>query len=116
MLNFGKSNPTVLKALFKVVIDDTLYEVSGVIDYIKFLNKHIKRLEQIEKYDKRMQKCKSEKDKEYYKEGINMLLAKGEEYENYKDILKEYREAVILRKQVEKDLFNEVKIIKRLKV
>ena len=63
-----------------------------------------------------MLKCKSQKDKAYYEEGIKMLLAKGETYETYADVLKEYKEAVILRKQVEKDLFNEIKIIKKLKV
>ena len=35
--NVGKINSKALKALFKVVIDDTLYEISCVMDYINYL-------------------------------------------------------------------------------
>ena len=46
--NVGKINSKALKALFKVVIDDTLYEISCVMDYINYLKEQVKRLEQIE--------------------------------------------------------------------
>ena len=49
----GKINPKALKALFKVVIDDTLYEISCVMEYIKYLEENIERLEKIERWDKR---------------------------------------------------------------
>ena len=116
IINFGKSNPNVLRALFKVVIDDTYYEISGVIDYIKHLNKQVRRLEQIKKYDERMKRCKKEKDINYYKEGMKMLFANGENFDNYEQILEEYKKAIITRTKVEKDLFNEIKIIKKLRV
>lgn len=112
----GKSNPTVLRALFKVVIDDTYYEISGVMDYIKHLKKQVRRLEQIKKYDEKMKKSKKEKYINYYKEGMKILFAKGEDFDNYSQILEEYKEAIILRQKVEKDLFNEIKIIKKLRV
>ncbi len=112
----GKINPKALKALFKVVIDDTLYEISCVMEYIDYLSKQIKRLEKIERYDLRSQKAKKETEKEYYKEGMKMLFSSGENAENYKTILEEYRQAFFLRQDVKEKLYNEVKIIKKLKI
>ena len=43
----GKVNPLIVKALFKVIIDDTEYEISCIMDYLKDLKNEIKRLEQI---------------------------------------------------------------------
>ena len=63
----GKINSKALKALFKVVIDDTLYEISCVMDYIKYLKEQVKRLEEIQKYDIKSQKAKKDKEKEYYR-------------------------------------------------
>ena len=110
----GKINPKALKALFKVVIDDTLYEISCVMEYIDYLSKQIKRLEKIERYDLRSQKAKKETEKEYYKEEMKMLFSSGENAENYKTILEEYRQAFFLRQDVKEKLYNEVKIIKKL--
>ena len=33
----GKLNPKVVKALFKVVIEDTEYEISCILDYLKYI-------------------------------------------------------------------------------
>lgn len=112
----GKINSKALKALFKVVIDDTLYEISCVIDYINYLNEQIDRLEKIEKYDLKSQKTKKDKDKNYYREGMRMLFANGENFENYQQILEEYRMAVITREDVKDKLYNEIKIIKKLRI
>lgn len=112
----GKINPKALKALFKVVIDDTLYEISCVIDYINYLNNQINRLEKIEKYDLKSQKAKKDKDREYYREGMRMLFEVGENFENYKQILDEYRMAVITREDVKDKLYKEIKIIKKLRI
>ena len=112
----GKINPKALKALFKVVIDDTLYEISCVIDYIDYLNEQIKRLEKIKKYDLKSQKAKKDKDVEYYKEGMRMLFSSGEDFDNYKQVLDEYRLAVVTREDVKDRLYNEIKIIKKLRI
>ena len=112
----GKISPKVLKALFKVVIDDTLYEISCVIDYIDFLNEQIERLEKIERWDEKRKKAVKEKDKDYYREGMKMLFKDGEDFDNYQQILDEYREAVILREDIKDKLFKEIKIIKKLRV
>lgn len=112
----GKINAKALKALFKVVIDDTLYEISCVMEYIDYLDEQINRLEKIERYDLKSQKAKKVKDKEYYKEGMKMLFAHGENFENYRKILDEYRQAIIIRQDIKEKLYDEVKIIKKLKI
>ena len=41
----GKNNPRIVKALIRVVIDDTLYEISCTYNYIDYIKEQIKRLE-----------------------------------------------------------------------
>ena len=112
----GKINAKALKALFKVVIDDTLYEISCVMEYIDYLDEQIKRLEKIERYDLKSKKAKKEKERDYYREGMKMLFAQGENFENYQQVLDEYRHAVIIRQDVKEKLYNEIKIIKKLRI
>ena len=76
----GKINPKALKALFKVVIDDTLYEISCVMEYIDYLHEQINRLEKIEKYSIKAEKSKREKDKNYYREGMKMLFSERRKF------------------------------------
>ena len=113
---YGKINAKPLKALFKVVIDDTLYEISCVFDYIKYLKDEIKRLELIDSYNTKMKKSTKDKDKSYYSEGMKMLFKTGENFDNYKQVLKEYKEALVFRKARIDKLYEEIKIIKKLKV
>ena len=112
----GKINSKALKALFKVVIDDTLYEISCVMEYIKYLKEQVKRLEEIQKYDMKSQKAKKDKEKEYYREGMRMLFQSGENFDNYEQVLSEYRQAIITREDVKAKLYNEIDIIKKLKI
>lgn len=112
----GKINKKVLRVLFKVVIDDTLYEISCVMGYVDYLKEQIKRLELIDSYNKKMYKSNKEKTQNYYLEGMKLLLQTGETLENYEHILKEYRNALEIREQRIRDLYNEIKIIKKLKV
>ena len=112
----GKINPKALKALFKVVIDDTLYEVSCVIDYIKYLEEQLERLDKIERWDARRIKAKDEKKKKYYEDGMNMLFKPGESIDNYKQVIEEYKEAIKIREDIKKKLYNEIRIIKKLRV
>ena len=61
-------------------------------------------------------KIKKEKDKNYYLEGIKMLLKNNETLENYLSIYEEYKTAYEKRKAIIDNLYNEIKIIKKLKV
>lgn len=112
----GKINGVILKKLFKVVIDDTLYEISCVMDYTEYLKQQIKRLELIESYQKKAANSNKEKTKDYYHEGMRLLLQPEETIENYLQILKEYRQALKIREDIIDKLYKEIKIIKKLRV
>ena len=112
----GKLNPKVVKALFKVVIEDTEYEISCIFDYLKYIKEQIKRLQLIQDYNLKMQKTKSNKKKEYYKACIDTLFEGGETLNNFIYILEEYSAVYLKKKEHINNLFNEIKEIKKLKV
>lgn len=112
----GKINPKILKALFKVVIDDINYEISGILDYTKYLDTQIKRLEKINNYNLKKEKTKREKKKEYFASCMQLMFEDGENFKNYKYVLEEYRTAYLKRKEVIDNLFDEIKAIKRLRI
>ena len=106
----------ILKKLFKVVIDDTLYEISCVMDYVEYLKEQIKRLELIQSYQRKADNSNKEKTKDYYHEGMTLLFQQGENMENYSQILEEYKTALKVRENVIDQLYNEIKIIKKLRI
>lgn len=112
----GKINAKPLKALFKVVIDDTLYEISCVMNYVEYLKDQIKRLKAAEKYEKKMHSAKKASTYDYYKTGMKLLFQPGEDFDNYKDVLAEYESALVLRQDRIDKLYDEIKIIKKLKI
>lgn len=114
--NSGKINKKALKCLFKVIIDDTNYEISGIFDYTKHLSSQIKRLEEIDKFNEKMQNAKNENKKEYFRAGMKYLFEDGENFENYKNVLEEYKTALAKKKGKINELFNEIKEIKKLRV
>ena len=112
----GKINKHILKILFKVVIDDILYEISCLYEYLDYLKENIKRLELIVKYANKMNESKSDKKKNYYREGMKMLFQSGEDFDNFDQIYEEYKHALQIRKERIDKLYNEIKIIKKLEV
>lgn len=114
--HLGKNNPIIVKTLFKVVIDDIEYEIYCTEQYVKELQEELKRFEQIEKYKEKMQKAKKEKDKNFYLEGMKMLLKNNETLENYSSLYEEYKTAYQTRKGIIDNLNREIKIIKKLKI
>ena len=114
--NNGKNNPKIVKKLLKVVIEDTEYEIFLTQSYIAELKSEIDRLEQINKYKTAMDKAKKEKDKKYFFEGIKQLLKNEEKIDNYTTLYEEYKEAYNKRKSIIENLYNEIKIIKKLKI
>lgn len=113
---YGKVDPKIVKCLIKVVLDDTYYEIESTKEYVNSLKDDIDRFNQIEKYKVKMEKSKKEKDKNYYLEGIKILLKPGETLENFSQIYEEYKKAYIARKAILDNLYSEIKIIKKLKV
>ena len=113
---FGKMNKIYVRKLFRVVIDDTEYEICGILEYVKYLKDQISRLKVAEKFYKKMVKAKSQKKKDYYKEGIELLLRDRETLDNFLEILNEYRKALKVKQNDIKKLYLEIKIIKKLRV
>lgn len=112
---YGKINPVILKALMSVVICDTEYEISCIMDYLKDIKSEIKRLKEIEKYDIKRKASKTEKKQNYYLEGMKIFLATNETPDNYSEILSSYENILNTKNKHVDDLFNEIKIIKKLK-
>lgn len=112
----GKINKTILKRLFTVVIDDTLYEITCIMDYVEHLKQEIKRLEIINNYGKKANNSKSQKTKDYYEDGMKILFKDGENFDNYSQVLEDYKVALQTRQNVIKKLYDEIKIIKKLKI
>lgn len=112
----GKISGVILKKLFKVVIDDTLYEISCVMDYVEYLKQQIKRLEIIQSYQKKADNTNKQKTKDYYQEGMRLLFQDGETFANYNNVLEEYKQALQTREEAIDKLYLEIKIIKKLRV
>ena len=112
----GKINKRILKVLFKVVIDDILYEISCLYEYLDYLKENIKRLELICKYNDKMNDSKSDKKKNYYKEGMKLLFAADENFDNFKQVYEEYKNALEIRSDRIKKLYDEIKVIKKLEI
>ena len=113
---WGKNNPAIVRVLLKVVIEDTEYEIFLTQSYVEELKEEIKRLKQVEKYKIAMDKAKKEKDKNYYLEGMKILLKNDETPENFESAYEEYQKAYETRKAIIDNLYNEIKIIKKLRV
>lgn len=111
----GKINNKVLRVLFKVVIDDTLYEISCTLEYVDYLKNQIKRLNKIQKFDEKMQNAKKQSEIDYYKEYMILLFEQGENYENYNQVAKEYEYALNTKEELIEKLKKEIEIIKSLK-
>lgn len=112
----GKNNPAIVKVLLKVVLDDIYYEISCSQDYVDYLEENIKRFKTVEKYYNKMVQSKNEKKKNYYLEYMKVYLQEGETVGTFHTIFENYRNAYEIRKKKIDNLYNEVKVIKKLKV
>ena len=113
---YGKLNPNIVKVLIKVVIDDTEYEISCIMDYLKTLKQEIKRLEIGQKYDKKRALAKTKDKQDYYLSGMKYLLTGRETLDNYAEILDSYRNTIVSETEHINKLFDEIKTMKKLKV
>lgn len=112
----GKNNPSIVKVLIKVVLDDIYYEISCTQSYIDYLEENIKRLEKVEKYYDKMVKSKNKKKKDYFLEYMKIFLQEDETVTNFHGVLENYKLAYDTRKNKIDTLYNEVKTIKKLKI
>ena len=112
----GKNNPAVVRALLKVVLDDIYYEIACAQDYVDYLSENIKRFNTILKYQDKMENAKNEKKKNYYLKYIKLYLEPQETIDNFQEIFENYKIAYSERKAKIDTLYEEAKIIKKLKV
>lgn len=112
----GKIDRKIVKALFKVVIDDTEYEISSRSDYLDYLKDEIKRFEEALRYYEKMQFAKTDSKKQYYRQSAEMYLRRNESVESIPQALEELKQAYKDRKAHIEKLYLEVKQIKKLVV
>ena len=116
-MHFGKIDKKILKALFKVVIDDTEYEIASRSDYLEFLESEIKRLKKAYAYFHKMIACKPGTEKhEYYKAGVRMYLYSNEDPYKVDQMIEEFKATYKNREETIQRLYLEVKEIKKLSV
>lgn len=113
---YGKINKKILVQLFKIVISDTEYEISCIKEYVNYLAEQIKRLETIKMYHEKYNLSMTDRDKYYFAENIKQLFSTGETIENYNNILEDYKNAYNIRNEKINNLYNEITIIKHLKI
>ena len=111
---YGKIDKKILKALFKVVVDDTEYEIVARTDYIKFLEKEIERIKKAMSSYNKMMATRSNEKKEYLRQEIKYFLKPHEEPEKLPEILSEFQAALEARTAHVAKLYREAKQIKKL--
>ena len=112
----GKIDPKILKQLFKVVIDDTEYEIVARTDYVDFLQKEIKRVSHAKRFYDKHQKAKTEEKRKYIEEEAKYYLNANEKLEMLPQMLVEFEAAAEARKEHIKKLYSEVNQIKKLRI
>lgn len=112
----GKIDKKIVKALFKVIQEDTEYEIAARIEYLDFLKEEIARLSKVEKIYKKYISTSSQSKKEYHKQEAELYLKQSETLDNFGDVLNEYKISLDNRTKHIAELYKEVKQIKKLKV
>ena len=115
-LKVGKVDRKIVKALLKVVLDDTEYEISVRSDYLDFLQSEIKRLQEAHKYYEKMEKTSNLEKKEYFRQSAKYCLNGNETVEKIPIVLEELKKAYEIRKAHINKLYSEAKEIKKLRV
>ena len=110
----GKIDKKILKALCKVVIDDTEYEIVARSDYLNYLKTEIKRVSDAQRYYDKMQGALTKTKREYYKEEIKCFLKAHEDPEKIPQMLDEFKKTYKARQEHITKLNYEVRQIKRL--
>ncbi len=113
---YSQMNPIVVHALLEVVEEDTENEISCIESYTKYIKEQIERLKKLEEYIQGYNEATRERDKKDFKELIQYSLHSGETVENYKQIIEEYNQALIVRSTHIDKLKNEIEKIRKIQV
>ena len=112
----GKIDKKVLKALFKVIVDDTEYEIVARSDYVDFIKSEIKRISDAQRYYFKMKSALTESKREYYKAEIKCYLKPHEDPEKIPEMLEEFENTYKARRDHITKLNYDVRQIKRLTI
>lgn len=112
----GKIDKKIVKALFKVIAEDTEYEISARVEYLDFVKEEIARLKKAQGYYKKYLSTSSQSKKDYFKQGVEMYLKQGEDLDNFEQVMEQYKISYTSRKAHIDQLYDELKKIKKLKV
>ena len=112
----GKVDKKIVKALIKTIINDTEYEISVKVDYLKFLKSEVKRMEEANKYYDKMVNAKNDEKREYFKQYAKVFLQRTEVVEEIPNMLEELKSAYQNRSEQVEKLNDEVKKMKKLHV
>ena len=112
----GKIDKKVLKALFKMVIDDTEYEISARSDYLDFLKSEIRRLKEAYGYYLKLQATSNPEKQEYWRKSAKYVLHANEDLDKLPTIIEELKHSYKERTAHIEKLYHEVKQIKHLHI
>lgn len=112
----GKIDKKVLKALIKVVIDDTEYEIYAREDYLKFLRKEIVRVGEAKRFYDKIERALTPEKRAYHIEEAKYYLKPNEDPEKIPQMLDELNIAYRERKKHIKKLAYEVHQLRRLTI
>ncbi len=115
-VRYGKVDKKIVKALFKVVIDDIEYEISARTNYIDYLKSEIKRIKGALKYYDKMEASSLQFKKDYYREGARAFLRSNESVELSPEIYEQLNKALKERIDHIEKLYDEARQVKRLVV
>lgn len=113
---FGKIDKNVLKALFKVVIDDIDYEISQHMISLDYTYAELARLEKSYKYYKKAQKTNSESAFKEYESTAKYYLKAPETFENIPREVEELHHAIDKKQSHIKKLQDEISQVKKLHI
>lgn len=111
----GKIDKKILRALFKVIQEDTEYEISVRQEYLYSIKEEIARLNKAEHSYKKYLSTSSSKKKDYFKQEVELYLRKNETIDNFEAVLNEYKISYADRVAHIDKLYKEVKEIKKLR-
>ena len=115
-VRYGKVDKNIVRALFKVVVDDIEYEISSRYEYINYLKEEIKRLETAMRCYNKMEAAMTESKKEYYKAYAAGYLRPHEKVELIPQTLQEFKDSLKAREEHIEKLYSEARQVKHLTV
>ena len=110
----GKIDRKIVRALFKVVIDDIEYEILQKNNYISYLKQEMSRLEQILILHKKIKKKGFVLFKRHIKKTLNSLLKGNENFDAINKNLEKTKNKYNKEKEIVTQLYEEIKKIKQL--